>query len=215
MDNIFVSNLTKKFKGFTLQNVTFSVPTGSIVGFIGENGAGKSTTIKSILGLVQADSGTIQVFGKDVSKLTKEDRNRIGVVLGENCLPENFNLKDISDVMKNVFGKWEEEKFYRLTDSFSLPRNKKVKDFSTGMRQKAAIAVALSHGAKALVLDEPTSGLDPVARDEILDRLYDFMQDETHSVLISSHIVSDLEKLCDYIVYTTKERLFLRKRKTD
>ena len=213
MDNIFVSNLTKKFKGFTLQNVTFSVPTGSIVGFIGENGAGKSTTIKSILGLVQADSGTIQVFGKDVSKLTKEDRNKIGVVLGENCLPENFNLKDISDVMKNVFGEWEEEKFYRLTDAFSLPRNKKVKDFSTGMRQKAAIAVALSHGAKALVLDEPTSGLDPVARDEILDRLYDFMQDETHSVLISSHIVSDLEKLCDYIVYIHEGKIVFAEEK--
>lgn len=201
MNNISVRHLTKKFKGFTLQDVSFDVPAGSVVGFIGENGAGKSTTIKSILGLVLPDGGNIRVFGKEASALTKADRGRIGAVLGECCLPENLNIKDLSEVMKNIFGEWEEDTYYRLTDAFSLPRDRKIKEFSTGMRQKAALAIALSHRAELLVLDEPASGLDPVARDEILDRLYDFMQQESHSVFISSHIVSDLEKLCDYIVF--------------
>ena len=201
MNNISVRHLTKKFKGFTLQDVSFDVPAGSVVGFIGENGAGKSTTIKSILGLVLPDGGNIRVFGKEVSALTRADRGRIGAVLGECCLPENLNIKDLSEVMKNIFGEWEEDTYYRLTDAFSLPRDRKIKEFSTGMRQKAALAIALSHRAELLVLDEPASGLDPVARDEILDRLYDFMQQESHSVFISSHIVSDLEKLCDYIVF--------------
>ena len=201
MNNISVRHLTKKFKGFTLQDVSFDVPAGSVVGFIGENGAGKSTTIKSILGLVLPDGGNIRVFGKEASALTRADRGRIGAVLGECCLPENMNIKDLSEVMKNIFGEWEEDTYYRLTDAFSLPRDRKIKEFSTGMRQKAALAIALSHRAELLVLDEPASGLDPVARDEILDRLYDFMQQESHSVFISSHIVSDLEKLCDYIVF--------------
>lgn len=201
MNNISVRHLTKKFKGFTLQDVSFDVPAGSVVGFIGENGAGKSTTIKSILGLVLPDGGNIRVFGKEASALTRADRGRIGAVLGECCLPENLNIKDLSEVMKNIFGEWEEDTYYRLTDAFSLPRDRKIKEFSTGMRQKAALAIALSHRAELLVLDEPASGLDPVARDEILDRLYDFMQQESHSVFISSHIVSDLEKMCDYIVF--------------
>ena len=201
MNNISVRHLTKKFKGFTLQDVSFDVPAGSVVGFIGENGAGKSTTIKSILGLVLPDGGNIRVFGKEASALTRADRGRIGAVLGECCLPENLNIKDLSEVMKNIFGEWEEDTYYRLTDAFSLPRDRRIKEFSTGMRQKAALAIALSHRAELLVLDEPASGLDPVARDEILDRLYDFMQQESHSVFISSHIVSDLEKLCDYIVF--------------
>ncbi len=201
MNNISVRHLTKKFKGFTLQDVSFDVPAGSVVGFIGENGAGKSTTIKSILGLVLPDGGNIRVFGKEASALTRADRGRIGAVLGECCLPENLNIKDLSEVMKNIFGEWEEDTYYRLTDAFSLPRDRRIKEFSTGMRQKAALAIALSHRTELLVLDEPASGLDPVARDEILDRLYDFMQQESHSVFISSHIVSDLEKLCDYIVF--------------
>ena len=171
MNNISVRHLTKKFKGFTLQDVSFDVPAGSVVGFIGENGAGKSTTIKSILGLVLPDGGNIRVFGKEASALTRADRGRIGAVLGESCLPENLNIKDLSEVMKNIFGEWEEDTYYRLTDAFSLPRDRKIKEFSTGMRQKAALAIALSHRAELLVLDEPASGLDPVARDEILRQL--------------------------------------------
>ena len=200
-DLIKIENLCKSFKDFSLKNVSFCVPQGVVVGFIGENGAGKSTVIKSILGLVNADSGKIKVFEKDSGSLTREDKNRIGVVLGETALPENLNLQDVSEVMKSIFLHWEEGKFFQFADRFTLPRNKKIKDFSRGMRQKTALAVALSHGAELLVLDEPTSGLDPVARDEILDILYDFMQNERHSILISSHILSDLEKLCDYIVF--------------
>lgn len=196
-----VSGLNKQFKGFSLKNVTFSVPRGAVVGFIGENGAGKSTTIKSLLGLVRPDSGSVSLFGKGESDLTKEDRNKIGAVLGETCLPENLHLKDIDSVMRHIFLHWSSETFFRYAHTFSLPVDKKVKEFSRGMQQKVSLAVALSHGAQLLLLDEPTAGLDPVARDEILDILYDFMQDEEHSVLISSHIVSDLEKLCDYILF--------------
>lgn len=202
MENaIYVAGLYKQFSGFALQNVGFCVPKGSVVGFIGENGAGKSTTIKSILGLVNPDGGKIEVFGKAAPSLLREDKNKIGAVLGETCLPENLNVKDIDGVMRHIFENWNSSVFFAYADRFSLPREKKVKEFSRGMRQKLSLAVALSHGAELLVLDEPTSGLDPVARDEILDILYDFMQDEEHSVLISSHIVSDLEKLCDYILF--------------
>ncbi len=202
MENaIYVAGLYKQFSGFALQNVGFCVPKGSVVGFIGENGAGKSTTIKSILGLVNPDGGKIEVFGKAAPSLLREDKNKIGAVLGETCLPENLNIKDIDGVMRHIFENWNSSVFFAYADRFSLPREKKVKEFSRGMQQKLSLAVALSHGAELLILDEPTSGLDPVARDEILDILYDFMQDEEHSVLISSHIVSDLEKLCDYILF--------------
>lgn len=201
MNNISVRGMTKKFNDFTLGGVSFDVPAGSVVGFIGENGAGKSTTIKGILGLIAPNGGGAYVFGKPAASLSKEDKNRIGAVLGENCLPENLTLKEVSVVMKHIFTAWQDSAFFAFADRFALPRDKKIREFSRGMQQKAALAVALSHGAELLILDEPTSGLDPVARDEILDILYDFMRDERHSVLISSHIVSDLEKLCDYIVF--------------
>lgn len=206
-DNIRIQNLTKRFEGFALEGVTFAVPRGAVVGFIGENGAGKSTTIKSILGLIRPDGGSIEVFGKDVGSLTKEERGRLGAVLGDGKLPENLTAKDLDGVFRHIFARWDAAAFFAYLDRFALPRGKKIKDFSRGMRQKFALAVALSHGADVLVLDEPTAGLDPVARDEILDILYDFMQDERRSVLISSHIVSDLEKLCDYIAFIHRGRL--------
>ena len=208
-DNICIKGLTKQFKGFALQDVTFSVPRGAVVGFIGENGAGKSTTIKSILGLIRPESGSIEVFGKDVGALTKEERGRLGTVLGDGSLPENLTAKDMDAVLRHIFVHWDSSAFYGYIDRFSLPNDKKIKEFSRGMRQKFALAVALSHGADVLVLDEPTAGLDPVARDEILDILYDFMQDERRSVLISSHIVSDLEKLCDDIAFIHQGKLIL------
>ena len=190
MNNVSVRHLTKKYKDFTLEDVSFDVPAGCVVGFIGENGAGKSTTIKSILGLVNPDGGEIQVFGKDAAALSKKEKNAIGAVLGENCLPENLTLRDVSAVMRLIFAGWNEQSFFAYAEKFALPEDKKIRNFSRGMQQKAALAVALSHGAELLVLDEPTSGLDPVARDEILGFLYDFMQEERRSVLISSHIVS-------------------------
>lgn len=206
-DNIRIQNLTKRFEGFALEGVSFAVPRGAVVGFIGENGAGKSTTIKSILGLIRPDGGSVEVFGKDVGLLTKEERGRLGAVLGDGKLPENLTAKDLDGVFRHIFARWDAAAFFAYLDRFALPRGKKIKDFSRGMRQKFALAVALSHGADVLVLDEPTAGLDPVARDEILDILYDFMQDERRSVLISSHIVSDLEKLCDYIAFIHRGRL--------
>ena len=206
-DNIRIQNLTKRFEGFALEGVSFAVPRGAVVGFIGENGAGKSTTIKSILGLIRPDGGSIEVFGKDVGSLTKEERGRLGAVLGDGKLPENLTAKDLDGVFRHIFARWDAAAFFAYLDRFALPRGKMIKDFSRGMRQKFALAVALSHGADVLVLDEPTAGLDPVARDEILDILYDFMQDERRSVLISSHIVSDLEKLCDYIAFIHRGRL--------
>lgn len=200
-ENIHVRGFCKNFKGFALENVSFCVPKGAVVGLIGENGAGKSTVIKSILGLVNPGGGIIKVFGKEISSLTPEEKGRIGAVLGETCLPENLNLKDIDGVMKYIFPHWHSQQFFSFADRFDLPRNKKMRELSRGMRQKVNLSVALSHGAKLLVLDEPTVGLDPVARNEILDVLYDFMQNEENSILISSHILSDLEKLCDYIAF--------------
>lgn len=212
-NNVAIRGLTKRFKDFLLDGVTFSVPAGCVVGFVGENGAGKSTTIKSILGLVRPDGGAIEVFGKPAASLSKGDKNKIGAVLGESCLPENLNLKEVSSVMRSIFEEWNEERFFSFAKKFALPEDKKLRSFSRGMQQKAALAVALSHGAELLLLDEPTSGLDPVARDEILDLLYDFMQDERRSVLISSHIVSDLEKLCDYIVFIHGGRIVFAEEK--
>lgn len=200
-ENIRICGLCKNFRGFALENVSFDVPKGAVVGLIGENGAGKSTTIKSILGLVNPSGGRIEVFGKDVSSLTAQEKGEIGAVLGETCLPENLNLRNIDGVMKHIFPLWRSDQFYALADRFALPHDKKMRELSRGMRQKVSLSVALSHGAKLLVLDEPTAGLDPVARDEILDLLYDFMQSEENSILISSHILSDLEKLCDYIAF--------------
>ena len=212
-ESIKVENLRKNFKGFTLNNISFDVPKGCVVGFIGENGAGKSTTIKSILGLVNPDAGQIEIFGKRLEALDREDKNRIGSVLGETCLPENLNLKDIDGIMKHIFTKWDSDKYFYYAKKFSLPLDKKVREFSRGMRQKVSLAVALSHEAEILILDEPTSGLDPVARDEMIDLLYDFMQDETHSILISSHILSDLEKLCDYILFIHDGKIIFEEEK--
>lgn len=206
-DIIRIQNLQKAYPGFALEGVTFSVPRGAVVGFIGENGAGKTTAIKCILGLVRPSGGSVEVFGKDAALLTAEERGRIGAVFGENCLPENLTAGQLDRVMRHIFPHWESETFASFLGRFSLPQGKKVADFSRGMHQKLALAVALSHGADVLVLDEPTAGLDPVARDEILELLYDFMQEERRSVLISSHIVTDLEKLCDYIAFIHNGKL--------
>ena len=186
-NKIEIKNLTKHYGGFTLDNVSFGVPRGSVVGLIGENGAGKSTIIKSLLGVINTDGGEILFDGVPLGRLGKNQRQLTGV--------------ELNAVMKNMFSRWDEQTFFALTERFRLPRDKKTGEFSKGMKMKTAIAAALSHGAETLILDEPTSGLDPVARDEILDILYDFMQNSGHAVLISSHITSDLEKLCDYVVF--------------
>ena len=200
-NKIEIKNLTKHYGGFTLDNVSFGVPRGSVVGLIGENGAGKSTIIKSLLGVINTDGGEILFDGVPLGRLGKNQRQLTGVVLDDVSLPSAVNLRELNAVMKNMFSRWDEQTFFALTERFRLPRDKKTGEFSKGMKMKTAIAAALSHGAETLILDEPTSGLDPVARDEILDILYDFMQNSGHAVLISSHITSDLEKLCDYVVF--------------
>lgn len=206
MNAIEVKNLTKKYKGFALENLNFTLPQGCIMGLIGENGAGKSTTIKSLLGIVKADSGSIEIFGKEPSADVKQD---IGVVLDDVGLPQEFNIREIQAVMRNTFANWQDDVFNDYISRFRLPEKKPFKSFSKGMKMKLGIAIALSHDAKLLILDEATSGLDPVVRDEIVDIFNDFTRDENHSILISSHIVSDLEKICDYIAFLHNGRLML------
>ncbi len=209
MNALEIRNLTKSYPGFTLDNLNLTLPSGCIMGLIGENGAGKSTTIKLILDMIHKDSGSIITLGKDNTdsiELTKED---IGVVMDEVGIPECLTVKQVGNVMKHTFRNWDDTEYTRLVQKLALPDKKQFKEFSRGMKMKLGIAIALSHNAKLLVLDEATAGLDPVVRDEVVEMLSDFTRDENHSILISSHIVSDLEKLCDYIAFLHKGKLLL------
>lgn len=207
MNALVIKNLSKTFKGFKLDNISLTLPKGCIMGLIGENGAGKSTTIKLILDSIRRDNGSIEVLGEDNLINFKERKEDIGVVLDEAYFPESFTVKQVNLVMKNTYKRWNQELFFEYIEKLSLPHDKAFKEFSRGMKMKLAIAVALSHEAKLLILDEATSGLDPIARDEILSILYEFTRNDNHSILISSHIVSDLEKLCDYITFLHKGKL--------
>ena len=209
MNALEIRSLTKAYPGFTLDNLNLTLPSGCIMGLIGENGAGKSTTIKLILDMIHKDSGSITILGKDNTdgiEFTKED---IGVVMDEVGIPECLTVKQVGNVMKNTFRNWDDAEYARLVQKLALPDKKQFKEFSRGMKMKLGIAIALSHNAKLLILDEATSGLDPVVRDEVVEMLSDFTRDENHSILISSHIVSDLEKLCDYIAFIHKGKLLL------
>ena len=209
MNALEIKNLTKSYPGFTLDNLTLTLPCGCIMGLIGENGAGKSTTIKLILDMIHKDSGSIMILGKnneDTIELTKED---IGVVLDEAGIPECLTVRQVGNVMQHTFRNWDSTEYARLVKKLALPENKQFKEFSRGMKMKLGIAVAMSHNSKLLILDEATSGLDPVVRDEVVEMFSDFTRDESHSILISSHIVSDLEKLCDYIAFLHKGKLLL------
>jgi len=209
MNALEVKGLTKAYKDFKLDDVTFTLPSGCIMGLVGENGAGKSTTIKLILDMIEKDSGSVTILGRDNQdniRLTKED---IGVVLDEVGIPEQLNARQVEKVMKCTFRNWESETFWNLLKKFDIPTDKKFGEFSKGMKMKIGIAVAMSHGSRLLILDEATAGLDPVARDEVVEMFYDFTRDEDHSILISSHIVSDLERLCDYIAFLHKGKILL------
>ena len=210
MNALEIKNLTKSYPGFMLDHLNLTLPRGCILGLIGENGAGKSTTIKLILDLIRADSGSITILGQEHTKLNRED---IGVVLDEVGIPEVLTAVQVGKVMKHTFRNWDETEFSRLLTDLSIPENKPFKEFSRGMKMKLGIAVAMSHGAKLLILDEATSGLDPVVRDEVVTMLSEFTRDEAHAILISSHIVSDLEKLCDYIAFLHKGKLMLHEEK--
>lgn len=197
---IEIKNLVKKFDDFTLGPIDFSIPKGSIVGYIGQNGAGKSTTIKLLLGLLKKDSGEIKILGYD-NPNSLELKDKIGVVFDDLLVPEEMTLVDLEKFCSRVYSKWDREFFYQLKKKFKLSEKQAIQSYSRGMRMKLSMAVALSHKAEILILDEATSGLDPIVRDEILDFLLDFIQDENHTILISSHILSDLEKVADYIAF--------------
>lgn len=206
MNAVEVKGLTKKYNGFTLDKISFELPSGCIMGLVGENGAGKSTTIKLLLGMASKDEGTIKILGKDLNEISKDD---IGVVFDECRFHESFTAKDINTVLKNTYKRWNEKAFFDCLRKFDVPTDKKIRDFSRGMKMKISIAAAICHDAKLLLLDEPTAALDPVVRNEILDIFYDFISDEKHSIIISSHIVSDLEKICDYIAFMHKGKIIL------
>lgn len=206
-------NVTKRYDGFKLDNVSFALPRGCIMGLIGANGAGKSTVIKLMLDIIKKDGGDIEVLGTDSRNLTNELKEKIGVVFDESSFPENLKLKEIEKVLANIYKNWDRAAFSKYVNEFGLSKEKAVKDFSRGMKMKLSIACALSHHAQLLILDEATSGLDPIVRDEILDIFLDFIQDENNSVLISSHITSDLEKICDYITFINNGSIVMSEEK--
>lgn len=214
---ITVENLSKGYDGFALKDVSFSVPTGSIVGFIGENGAGKSTTIKALLGLIPVDSGQVEVLGHKIFMAEKDVswREQIGVVFDECNFPLGLKGKDVQNMLKNIYRTWDGEKFRDYMERFEIPMNKKIKELSKGMKMKLSIAAALSHDSRLLILDEATSGLDPVVRSEILDIFREFIEDEQHTIFISSHITSDIEKIADYVMLIHKGRLLFTENKDE
>lgn len=208
MNAIEVKNLTKTMGDFTLDHLTFTLPGGCILGLIGENGAGKSTTIRLLLGLLDREQGTISLLGKENGKEGPLAKEEIGVVLDQVGFPECMTPRQIGEMMKDIYPNWDSAQYQALVKQFGLG-NKIFRDLSRGMKMKLGLAVALSHHSRLLILDEATNGLDPVARDEVVELLRQFVCDEEHAILISSHIVSDLEKLCDYIAFLHKGKLLL------
>ena len=198
---IEIKNLCKSYPAFRLKNINITLPKGYIMGFIGANGAGKSSTISALLGLIKKDSGLCLIDGKDIRDMSKEEKATIGVVLDECNYPETLNWKQVDKFMKKIYSTWDSAKFCSMCRKWGLNEETQIAKYSKGMKMKLSIASAMCHGAKLLVMDEATSGLDPVVRNEILDMLMDFVQDEENSVFISSHIISDLERICDYITF--------------
>ena len=209
MNALEIKGLTKAYGGFTLDHINLVLPCGCIMGLIGENGAGKSTTIRLILDMIRGDSGSITILGKDNQDEMRATKEDIGVVLDEVGFPECLTARQVHNIMRNTYQRWDENVYIAYLNKLDIPRDREFKDFSRGMKMKLGIAVAMSHHPKLLILDEATNGLDPVVRDEVLDMFSEFTRDETHAVLISSHIVSDLEKICDYIAFLHKGKLLL------
>ena len=205
MNAIELSHINKSFGDFAIRDLNLAVPSGTICGLVGENGAGKSTTIRLLMGALRPDSGAASVLGVDVSSPEfREVKEDVGAVLDEAYFPESLNAVQVGKIMAATYRRWDQGLYDGYLKRFDLPQNKQFKDYSRGMRMKLAIAVALSHSPKLLVLDEATAGLDPIVRDEVLDIFNEFTREEDHSILISSHILSDLEKLCDYIAFIHK-----------
>lgn len=212
---IEIKGLTKKYDGFTLKNVSFNVPKGSIMGFIGQNGAGKTTTINALLNIVKKDEGEIKIFGLDHEKNELEVKEQIAAVFDELPFDDRLNGNDMNKILREIFRDWSSDTYFSYLDRFSLPRKKKLGKFSKGMKMKLQIAAALSHGARLLIMDEATTGLDPVVRNEILDIFLEYLQDEEHSILMSSHITSDLDKVADCVTFIDKGELLISGYKDD
>lgn len=212
MNAIKTKGLTKKYEKFTLGPIDVEIPCGQIVGLIGENGAGKTTFIKSILGIVNKTSGVSSIFDSENIDKIKED---IGIVLDNTFLPEALRVCDVDFVMKDIFKNWDRDLFNKYLKDFNIDAKVKIKTLSTGMRKKLEIATALSHHPKLLILDEPTSGLDPVVRNEVLDIFLDFINDGDHTIMLSTHITSDLEQIADRIIFIDKGNIILDKARKD
>ncbi|MBQ7070756.1 MAG: ABC transporter ATP-binding protein [Ruminococcus sp.] len=212
---IEIKGITKRYDGFTLDDLSFNVPKGSIMGFVGQNGAGKTTTINTILNIIRADEGSVSVFGLDNIKDEKEIKKSIAAIFDELPFHETLNAKNLNSILKRIFDEWSSETFFNYLDRFSLPSKKKFGQFSKGMKMKLQIAAALSHNAKLLIMDEATTGLDPVVRNEILDIFLEYLQNEEHSILMSSHITSDLEKIADSVTFIDKGKLLITGYKDD
>lgn len=202
--------VTKSYEDFKLDQVSFAVPKGCICGFIGQNGAGKTTTIQLVLDIIKKDAGSIKVFGEDMEKQGAEWKEKVGVVFDEMGFHEFLTAKEINCIMKNIYRNWKEDVFYDYLKRFSLPGKKHCGSFSRGMRMKLQIAVALSHDAELLIMDEPTSGLDPIVRNEILQIFQEFVMEENHTILLSSHITGDLERIADMVVFIDRGRIILQ-----
>lgn len=218
MENILeLQQVSKTFpkSNFALQNVTFSLPYGSILGFVGENGAGKTTTIGCILNTIVKNSGTVKLFGKEMTDADTDMREKIGVVYDGDNFPTYWTAAQLAKVMEGFYKQWDNVLFQKFLEEYKLPANQKIKHYSRGMTMKLAIAVALSHHPQLLILDEATGGLDPVVRDEMLDTFLDFVQTEDHSILLSSHITSDLEKVADYITFIHDGKIIMTVSKND
>ncbi|WP_329384241.1 ABC transporter ATP-binding protein [Anaerofustis butyriciformans] len=202
-----VNNLTKEYKDFKLDDISLKIPKGSVVGLIGENGAGKSTFINSILNINEPEKGEVKIFNKNINEHEKDIKEDIAVIFDKSHYSEYMNAKIIGKMLSKIYKNWDNEKYYSLLDNFGLPVNKKIKKFSKGMKMKLEFALAFSHSPKFLILDESTSGLDPVFRDEILELLRSYTENEENSILISSHITSDLDKISDYIAFIHEGKL--------
>lgn len=214
MKNVIeIKNLYKKYQDFELSNISFNIPEGKIVGLIGENGSGKTTTIKSILNLININGGSIKVLGKNYNNLSKADREQIGVVLDDSFFSAQFLISDIDIVMSNLYSNWDSTLYKEYITKFKLPTNKNIRTFSNGMKMKLKIACALSHNSKVLILDEPTNGLDPIFRYEILDILSKLVIEKKISILLSTHITTDLEHIADEIVFINDGKILLSENK--
>ncbi len=210
-----IENLTKTYpsSNFRLDKVSFSIPRGTIMGFVGENGAGKTTTMSAVLNTIKKDSGTVKLFGREMGDEDRDIREQIGVVFDGSNFPEVLTPLKLAKVMGGIYKQWDQPFFMEMAERFKLDMGKKIKHFSRGMKMKLALTVALSHRPQLLILDEATSGLDPIVRDEMLGVFLEFVEDENRSILMSSHIISDLEKIADYITVIHQGKILLKEKK--